>query len=743
MLQTHNSTQFAASLLGYQRDLLHGIARSWSTMAKHPKSQRDKQASVAIGPWNLGAVAAILVTAVAVLASYWNQKPLSPPSAAKGPGAAESEFRELPDISMAVELKRDLGYLEPVQREQLEALIEVEAELTQLPVQCGVCRIAGLEAATVAVQLGLSLVSARTSSAGPVFENASDVAVRLAPTLSSLCQRIKRFRLLGVMRRRRTVLMRVCQALLATPDWRVHLSSLSSQLAMAAATTAVSGFRGTQIPPAHHMMAALCENVCPTGQQNHQASLARWPALLEAVLGREPIDAALYSDDSIIPSTLASSLLFFAAAKSDAQATRLLVALSGASASIVSQRGDGMAEKLAEGLVRLMSPPSIRQQLRLLQLIRPQALAPGVPEKEAYLKTIKARFKIRIDNDAVSNDINDTALHVAAYGYDHETLLALLIRDGGGPHVNTPDSLGRTALHYAADGVDQLAGLVNVFAEPKADIMTIAEQRTSSQTTQGIRMAADHPQNVVTDALSTAQSTTIKLLLAFGADPNVQAPVSGSSPLHLAARSGATAAVTLLITSGATLEARNRHGMTALAIAAAAGHSRTCAILIEAGARIDARDAHGHTVEWYASASGSAMNPVDAVSLFGVPPKAPINNDTGNQDDLITTGGWGKHDASSLAEIDSVDSFDFCEIDRIANTSSSSRFEADYLVPGRPVLLKHGADQMHAKHAWSRSKWFAHVGGEVFAAQKLPIWKNKLLQNSKDSSKTVTLSQCE
>ena len=67
-----------------------------------------------------------------------------------------------------------------------------------------------------------------------------------------------------------------------------------------------------------------------------------------------------------------------------------------------------------------------------------------------------ARFDLRIDGA-----VNDTATHAAAYTYDHDTLLALLARDGG-VGVDTPDSLGRTALHYAADVQDQLQGLVNM-----------------------------------------------------------------------------------------------------------------------------------------------------------------------------------------------------------------------------------------------------------------------------------------
>ena len=84
-------------------------------------------------------------------------------------------------------------------------------------------------------------------------------------------------------------------------------------------------------------------------------------------------------------------------------------------------------------------------------------------------------------------------------------------------------------------------------------------------------MAAGRSQAAVVAALSAAQLAMTNLLLAYGADPNAVAAVSGSTPLHLAARSGAAAVVELLLRAGATLEARNRHGLTPLAVAAAGG----------------------------------------------------------------------------------------------------------------------------------------------------------------------------
>jgi hypothetical protein len=61
------------------------------------------------------------------------------------------------------------------------------------------------------------------------------------------------------------------------------------------------------------------------------------------------------------------------------------------------------------------------------------------------------------------------------------------------------------------------------------------------------------------------RAQTVRTLLAYGAEPNAQAALSGSAALHLAARSGAAPSVVHeLRRHGAAVEGRNRHGQTAL-----------------------------------------------------------------------------------------------------------------------------------------------------------------------------------
>jgi hypothetical protein len=78
-------------------------------------------------------------------------------------------------------------------------------------------------------------------------------------------------------------------------------------------------------------MASALADACPADKPCG-TGLTGWAALLEVILGREPLGSALLANSSwVFPDTLADPLLFFAAAKSDVQAVRLVMALSSAS----------------------------------------------------------------------------------------------------------------------------------------------------------------------------------------------------------------------------------------------------------------------------------------------------------------------------------------------------------------------------------------------------------------------------
>ena len=96
---------------------------------------------------------------------------------------------------------------------------------------------------------------------------------------------------------------------------------------------------------------------------------------------------------------------------------------------------------------------------------------------------------------------------------------------------------------------------------------------------------------------------------------DVHCRVRGEQPLHVAARSGASACVALLCQNGAVVDSRTAasrasttaHGrLSALHLAARSGSARTVRQLIELGASVRARDAAGRTPLHYALRSGSS-----------------------------------------------------------------------------------------------------------------------------------------
>ena len=76
----------------------------------------------------------------------------------------------------------------------------------------------------------------------------------------------------------------------------------------------------------------------------------------------------------------------------------------------------------------------------------------------------------------------------------------------------------------------------------------------------------------------------VELLLAHGADPNIQTQHDGYTALHWAARSGRPDIIIALLNKGASLNKGNLYGNTALNLAACNGHTDTVKALLARGA---------------------------------------------------------------------------------------------------------------------------------------------------------------
>lgn len=109
------------------------------------------------------------------------------------------------------------------------------------------------------------------------------------------------------------------------------------------------------------------------------------------------------------------------------------------------------------------------------------------------------------------------------------------------------------------------------------------------------------------------------LLIMSGASINAS-DVQGCTPLHLAALQGMTECARLLIASSANLESTTTQGWTPLHLAAAYGMTECVTLLIASGATIDAANAEGFTPLHRAAANGKT----ECVTLL-IPSGATIN----------------------------------------------------------------------------------------------------------------------
>jgi rhodanese-related sulfurtransferase len=116
--------------------------------------------------------------------------------------------------------------------------------------------------------------------------------------------------------------------------------------------------------------------------------------------------------------------------------------------------------------------------------------------------------------------------------------------------------------------------------------------RTRSPADDNVRLAAALP-----NWLATQQFTA-------GGINNVI--TNATTPLMKAAHSGDHGIVRLLITAGATVNARNADGNNALWLACVGGHLDIIDILVDAGIDIDNRNDNGATALMYAASSGKA-----------------------------------------------------------------------------------------------------------------------------------------
>jgi hypothetical protein len=96
-------------------------------------------------------------------------------------------------------------------------------------------------------------------------------------------------------------------------------------------------------------------------------------------------------------------------------------------------------------------------------------------------------------------------------------------------------------------------------------------------------------------AAATGNGEVVERYLAAGSDLDAKDPLGGSSPLIVASLYGQTETANALIEHGASLDAKNNDGATALHVAAFFAHPEVVSLLLEKGADPEAENRFGQT----------------------------------------------------------------------------------------------------------------------------------------------------
>jgi len=176
-------------------------------------------------------------------------------------------------------------------------------------------------------------------------------------------------------------------------------------------------------------------------------------------------------------------------------------------------------------------------------------------------------------------------------------LVELLVANGA--DVKAADTMGFTALHWAADRGDVKTAQILLAHGATVDART------------GMWYTPLHRAASYRRALGMVQ-----LLLDSGADANAAEHEWGGTPLHSGVRSGSPEIVALLLQRGAKTNTRSMSGFTPLHLAATEGRADIATMLLAAGAPVGARDKQGRTALQWALKEGN-QNVVAVLEAHG------------------------------------------------------------------------------------------------------------------------------
>ena len=190
----------------------------------------------------------------------------------------------------------------------------------------------------------------------------------------------------------------------------------------------------------------------------------------------------------------------------------------------------------------------------------------------------------------------DLPLHEAVVAGDLDRVRVLI---ASGVDVNTVDSDGTTALHWAAhhDDVESGQQLLAAGADPTranqfgAQPIALASENGSAKFIQLLLDAGANPnaaspegETILMTATRTGGVAAVRLLLRHAANPNRAEEWRGQTALMWAAAENNLDAAHALTSAGADIHARSTGGFSPLMFAVRAGHLDMARLLVDAGA---------------------------------------------------------------------------------------------------------------------------------------------------------------